>query len=858
MSPIASDRLDEDPVDRHFWPAVAERVRQWLSAQGVSPRDAVVMLPYAGLLPVAREAFAQLGGWQPRIETTQTLAASLAPVGPTPSGEITFDSATDGLTAGVLLRSQATGAAWARRDPRGFASAVAAVVRTAHTLLRGVHQRAPAARAAYWAGVREAMGPATGPGASERWLARVALEWAASADAPIADILWAWRPAAWIALQAGGRDALVDRLLAAARDRAVPVLLLDADPPVNAPFDAAACLTPPRRLRCAGLEEEAQAATLAVLEALDRGQSPVALIAQDRLVVRRMRALLERAQVTLHDETGWALSTTRAAARLMALLRAAAHSAGRDALLDWLKADASDAAALAVLESQWRRGGDIDGAAEALQRRAQDGLQALRGSVRRTLARWLSSLQAAAPNLLQALADDAAGRQLLAALHLDGLPAGAAWLAAVEATSLDLGEFTAWVDDVLEVASFVPPAQPKASVVITPLERALLRPFGAVVFPGCDEKRLGAAAAQPTLLPEALLREFGLAHAAERHERESAAFAHLLRVPHLTLLRRDTEGGEPLAASALVERAWQVRRRLGQPAPDEQRSTLPRRAVTRAPVSRPAPAATQAVPARLSASAVEALRACPYRFFALNVLGLRESPELEIELEKRDFGTWLHGVLLRFHRDRPETDAALSDLQCLIAAADTEQAALALDAAELLPFRAAFDRFAVNYLDWLHARDAEGWRFFSGEVELRCEPSQLGGVVLDGRIDRIDDHPAGGMRQLIDYKTGSLQALKRKVATPLEDTQLAFYAALLGGGGPLRATYLALDDRKQPQAVEHPDVQASATALVEGLAHDLARLREGAGLPALGEGSTCDYCEARGLCRRDHWGEVAA
>ena len=28
-------------------------------------------------------------------------------------------------------------------------------------------------------------------------------------------------------------------------------------------------------------------------------------------------------------------------------------------------------------------------------------------------------------------------------------------------------------------------------------------------------------------------------------------------------------------------------------------------------------------------------------------------------------------------------------------------------------------------------------------------------------------------------------------------------------------------------------------------------------LPALGEGSACDYCEARGLCRRDHWAERA-
>ena len=34
---------------------------------------------------------------------------------------------------------------------------------------------------------------------------------------------------------------------------------------------------------------------------------------------------------------------------------------------------------------------------------------------------------------------------------------------------------------------------------------------------------------------------------------------------------------------------------------------------------------------------------------------------------------------------------------------------------------------------------------------------------------------------------------------------------------------------------------------------ELARIRAGAALPALGEGGACTFCAARGLCRRDHW-----
>jgi ATP-dependent helicase/nuclease subunit B len=109
--------------------------------------------------------------------------------------------------------------------------------------------------------------------------------------------------------------------------------------------------------------------------------------------------------------------------------------------------------------------------------------------------------------------------------------------------------------------------------------------------------------------------------------------------------------------------------------------------------------------------------------------------------------------------------------------------------------------------------------------------------------------------QLIDYKTGGLQGLKDKVREPLEDTQLAFYAALMRARTelPLTASYLAVDGTKRIDEVPHPDVEDSASALVEGLADDLKRLRAGAGLPALGEGATCDYCAARGVCRRDHW-----
>ena len=37
------------------------------------------------------------------------------------------------------------------------------------------------------------------------------------------------------------------------------------------------------------------------------------------------------------------------------------------------------------------------------------------------------------------------------------------------------------------------------------------------------------------------------------------------------------------------------------------------------------------------------------------------------------------------------------------------------------------------------------------------------------------------------------------------------------------------------------------------LPRELQALRDGAAMPALGEGRVCETCEARGLCRRDDW-----
>ena len=877
MSAIDHDHLDFESSGPSAggWGSVAACIAAWAQRRGVALRDTVVLLPFAQLLPLARAAFGHAGGWLPRIETTQTLARSLGPpVRPEPL-QLALDRPADLLSAAQLLEDHAAGRDWARRDPLGFARAVSAVVDTAQALRRAAAAVPPLRRAGHWERARALLAPVSGPGATERMLARLALEWAALGVEPASDRLFVLRPAGWVVVQAGGPDPLATALIDA-RAEGTAALVIDTDPAPDRLFDGIGVDPAPGFVVCDGFEHEAQCAAAQVIRHVEQGEQPVALIAQDRLLVRRVRALLEQALLTLLDETGWTLSTTRAAARLMALLRAAREDAGTDTLFDWLKSlDAWPgqpdlAARVSALESLCRRQqvGRIAALAGLeleswLSRFTADVLALLRRLPARGRLRvdeWLERLHGAlaASGGLASLQADEAGRQVLAALRLDAPGAARAeWLQPAGPRTIDLDEFSAWVDTVFERASYRPATPPPgtAQVVVTPLAQALCRPFAAIVLPGAADTHLGAPAPPHPLLSEATLQALGLPHAAAHRRIEAIAFSHLLRSAPITLLRRRLDGAEPLADSPLVER---LRLALLQRGAGFAVWTDPRldREPPLQPQRQPAPAAAGLLPSHLSASAAEALRACPYRFFALHLLRLREEDELDGEVEKRDYGSWLHAVLHDFHAGRGEGASRDAEMQRLHEIGRASQARMGLDDAAFLPFAASFAAFVPRYVDWLRARDAAGavWREAEREVDLPL--AELEGVALRGVIDRVDrvHRAGGGALELIDYKTGSAEALKEKVRQPFEDTQLAFYAALLAphADAPLQAMYLALDGRELKE-IAHRDVERSAAALRTGLVAELKRVRDGAGLIALGEGVTCEYCEARGLCRRDHW-----
>lgn len=823
------------------WAAATARLAQCIADRGAHPARTVVLLPYVQLIPVARNAWAaaHASGFAPRFETTRNWAAS----GAFEPGELdfAFDRGRDLLAARWLL---------ARAGLEDRAESLAPMLVEATQQLAALAAAAPPARRAEWAaGARTAVTHDLPAQALqlEAAVARVAVEWAAAsayetdgllAPGSLADI------DLLVVLQGLQLDPLQRALLQHAGAKGVcwPLAVdgVRGAVSLHATRDTA---------------DEAERAAACVLRHVQQGRVPVALAATDRVLTRRIAALLAPSALRVRDEQGWKLSTTRSAAQVMAALRAAAWDASSDEVLAWLKhVPAAGTGAVLGLERRARRSGlrewrslraEDCGESPALREllaRVNEWRAAL--SAPRPLGQWLAQLRDVldATGQLARLRGDDAGAQVLEALRLGAAAEDDIARLSHARSRMPLGEFRAWADEVLEAESFRPASSGDAQVVVLPFTQTLGRPFAAVVLPGCDEVRLPASPEPAGAWSPQQRRALGLPSREDEEAVQRAAWQQALQFPFADVLwRRSDEHGEALLASPLV----QLLRLEGAPLAGDPRGA---RTVAPEPVARPRPQGAGLPVDPLSASAYEDLRRCPYRFFALRQLGLKEAEELDTEVDKRDFGNWVHQVLKDFHEAlRDHGEPAEGRAALLDRIAREALAGLRLEDGEFLPFEAGWPGVRDAYLEWLRGHEAGGARFEQAESEHRV---QLGGVTLFGRIDRVDATPQG--RLVVDYKTEGESATRDRVKEPTEDTQLAFYAALVGGDD-VAAAYLNINERGRIAEVPNAEVLAARDLMRAAIATELARIAAGEALPALGEGYACEYCGARGLCRKDSW-----
>ncbi len=832
------------------------RIRASMQRQGAHPARALVLLPYAQLMPLANRLWARFSptGFSPAFETTQNWCSRMHP-NLAYGSDIRFDLALDYLTAGALLR-----AGGLTEQAQSLSSMLVATAQQLAPLAAGVH---PEQRIEWGAQAQRTVLLSLDSAllATEAALVSIAITWVAQSvyasdclfESGVLDDL-----DCLFFVEGFTPEPLVGALQTLWGDKVSCLSLLGADNTI-----ANCASSHPAWHAALDAEDEAQQSAACVLAHIANGQFPVALASSDRTLTRRIRSTLDDAGISIRDENGWKLSTSADAARVIALLKAAVWNVSSDAVLAWLKQAPVFDPSLGTLEMALRRdqardwnqvgfGSAVRAAPRALALIAKvNGMrEALRGS--RTLADWQQVLRMALQTcgMWETLCQPGTGESVLQVLRLDGAHL-AEWARCVGQSlwgqrRMDLAEFTAWVDQALEGARFTPVYPECEQVVILPMSQMLGRPFAAVVLAGCDEVRLNPAPDPGDGWSSQQRAALGLASRDAIQGATRLAWEQALRTPFCDVVWRcSDEAGEALLPSPLVQSAqWS----LGSP----QMAADPRplREVPIAATLQPQPSGALLMPDALSASAYDDLRTCPYRYFAMRLLGLQQVDELAADIDKRDFGIWLHAVLSRFHlADREQADFTLEARRDLLDGCSTSiTQEMGFTDAEFLPFAAAWPAVRDGYLEWQIRHEQTGAQF--SEAELSCTQA-LGRLRLVGRIDRVDQLSGGGL-QVLDYKTESAARSALRVKEPFEDTQMGFYAALLAHD-QVQGAYVSVGERDGTRDYQQAAIIDARDAMILGIGHDMDRMAQGMALRPLGEGAACEFCKARGLCRKDMW-----
>ncbi len=279
----------------------------------------------------------------------------------------------------------------------------------------------------------------------------------------------------------------------------------------------------------------------------------------------------------------------------------------------------------------------------------------------------------------------------------------------------------------------------------------------------------------------------------------------------------------------------------------------------------------------VSPTALETYGACGYRYFGRSVLRLNvvDEPDEREMMEPATRGTVIHDVLERFflyqhERGRPALNESwtAADETLLLQIADEELANAAARGQTGLEVYSRHEARTIgsDLRQFLVADDA--LRQMTGavpsEFEQAIPPTEIAGVTLRGRVDRIDRTPDGRAAWVIDYKTGSAYDFRhvisgkssdlllggRKLQLPVylaadgdAETAVAMYWFITRKGGFARLLY-------QRTAANRASFEATLTAIVDGI-------RAGS-FPAVpneederrGGFENCTYCEYDRICSR--------
>ena len=531
---------------------------------------------------------------------------------------------------------------------------------------------------------------------------------------------------------------------------------------------------------------EAQAIALALREALETPGKTAALVTPDRQLAGRVSALLARWGIEADDSAGKPLSMTAPGTLLLAIASAVAEELEPIALLALLKhplvgGEAEERVVWleAVRELDIRLRGprpppglaglDSHFGASREWQRVRSRVEALDEllAVPISLAGFAERLPHVAQNLTGDLVwRGPAGR--MAAEMLSELQASQAALqlnvAAEDAVPL--------LRQLLDSHAVRPPYGGHPRIFIWGLLEARLQRADLVVLGGLNEGVWPALPAPDPWLPPKVRATLRMPTLDSRIGLAAHDFAGALGAPEVLITRARRDSKSPTVASRFLLRLGAISGVLPRDVRLERMTRALDDPGSTEPADRPAPSPpAEQRPERISVTAVDRLKADPFAFYAQAILKLRSLDPVDADHTARWKGEAVHLVLQDWlQHDECDPDKLRPRAERLL-----------LDGAIHPLQRALWAPRLLEAIDWIAAMERGNQA--EGRLPLKAEvtgETPLAGVIVHGRVDRIDRLPGGGLA-IIDYKTG--QPPSQKAVTEGFALQLGLLGLIGRAGG---------------------------------------------------------------------------
>jgi len=507
---------------------------------------------------------------------------------------------------------------------------------------------------------------------------------------------------------------------------------------------------------------EALGIALALRRALETPGRTAALVTPDRMLARRVSALLKRWGIEADDSAGLSLAETPAGTLLLGIAAAAAEELAPVPLLALLKhplvggeddervrwldqVRALDRALRGPRPAPGLAGLDAHFAEKSTAPawwKLRHSIEVVGGMLDKplSLADFVRQLAVAATALAGDRAwrgaDGRLGAELLA--ELDTAPAALGMaIAATDAVAV--------LRQLLDRERIRPAFGGHPRIFIWGLLEARLQHADLMVLGGLNEGVWPAPPAPDPWLAPKIRANLGLPNLDFRIGLSAHDFASALGAPQVLITRARRDSRSPTIASRLWLRLQAMTGGITRDRRLERLAGALDDPGELAPASRPRPQPPAEVrPRTISVTQVDRLKADPFAFYAQRILGLRTLDRIDEDHSARWKGTAVHKVLEEWlAEDDCAPEALLPRARALLSHATIHPMLRALWAPRLL-----------EAIRWIESEERanrdDGRRPLAAEISGETE---IAGVMINGKADRIDRLADQGL-VIIDYKTG--------------------------------------------------------------------------------------------------------